>query len=300
MTAPGTDAEGANEDEGNAATSLRLRPSHPLERVAEKTARDPTLLARWVAALERKGQAVLYGPPGSGKSFLARELARHLVGGGDGFTRMLVLHASSTYDDFVHGFRPAMRVDGTVHWPLHRGRLVHFAEEAARRRGRCVLVLEEMQRANVANVLGELVHLLEHRGEPIPLAAGETPFLLPENVRILGTLSTEGPPAAIDAVLRRRFAFLRVTPDPEVLRRFHQTTGFAVEPLVTLLGRIEQAIGDPDKSLGITPFLRVTLEGDLEDIWRFEIEPTLEVHLRHKPDELARFRWDVVGRRLRP
>ena len=146
--------------DGEAAISMRVRPTHPIERVAEKTARDVDLLSRWVAAIERKGQAVLYGPPGSGKSFLARELARHLVGGTDGFTRLLVLHPSSSYEDFVQGYRPAMRVDGTVHWPLHRGRLVHFAEKAARRSGRCVLVLEEMQRAQVGSELGELVHLL--------------------------------------------------------------------------------------------------------------------------------------------
>lgn len=285
---------------GEDARSIRERPVHPIERVAEKTARDPELLRRWIAAIERKGQAILCGPPGSGKSFLARELARHLVGGGDGFSRQLVLHAASSYEDFVQGYRPQVRVDGTVTWPLHRGRLVLFAEEAARRTGRCVLVLEEMQRANVANVLGELVHLLEQRGEPIPLAAGETPFLLPENVRVIGTLSNEGPAPGIDAVLRRRFAFLRVTADPEVLRRFHDTTGFAVEPLVALLAKIDAAIGDPDKSVGITPFLRTTLAAELEDIWRFEVEPTLELHLRHKPDELARFRWDVVGRKLRP
>ena len=114
---------------GRPDEDVRPRPEHPVERVAQKTGRSEDLIRSFVRAIERKGQAVLYGPPGTGKSFLARELARHLVGGGDGFTRQLVLHASTSYEDFVQGYRPVMRADGTVQWPLVRGRVVLFAEE---------------------------------------------------------------------------------------------------------------------------------------------------------------------------
>ena len=287
---------------GRPDEDVRPRPEHPVERVAQKTGRSEDLIRSFVRAIERKGQAVLYGPPGTGKSFLARELARHLVGGGDGFTRQLVLHASTSYEDFVQGYRPVMRADGTVQWPLVRGRVVLFAEEAVRRRGRCVLVLDEMQRADVPRVLGELVHLLEYRGEPMPLAAGETPFLLPDNVRVIGNLSTSDPhAAAADQVLRRRFAFLRVTADLDVVRRYHagrSTEGLSVDGLVATLARIEHAIGDADRALGITYFLRPELGAEIEEIWRYEIEPMLELLLKDKPAELARFRWEPVRHRI--
>jgi 5-methylcytosine-specific restriction protein B len=287
---------------GQPDEDVRARPEHPIERVAQKTGRSEELVRSFVRAIERKGQAVLYGPPGTGKSFLARELARHLVGGGDGFTRQLVLHASTSYEDFVQGYRPVMRADGTVQWPLVRGRVVLFAEEAVKRRGRCVLVLDEMQRADVPRVLGELVHLLEYRGEPMPLAAGEMPFLLPHNVRVIGTLSTSDPhAAAADQVLRRRFAFLRVTADLDVVRRFHASSpheGVSIDGLVSVLSRIEHAIADPDRALGITYFLRPELGEDIEEIWRYEVEPMLELLLKDKPGELARFRWEPVRHRV--
>lgn len=311
-TPRGVELLSGGEPDPNDVRSARLRPEHPIERVAHKTGRSVELLRSFVRAIERKGQAVLYGPPGTGKSYLARELARHLVGGTDGFTRQLVLHASTTYEDFVQGYRPVMKSDGTVQWPLVRGRVVLFAEQAARRDGPCVLVLDEMQRADVPRVLGELVHLLEYRGEPMPLGVGEMPFLLPHNVRVIGTLSTSDPhAAAADQVLRRRFAFLRITADVDVVRRFHRgrdplappdadertRLGFSLDGLIAVLARIDHAIGDADRALGITYFLRPDLGAELEEIWRYEVEPMLELLLPSRA-EMARFRWESVRHKL--
>jgi len=277
----------------------RVQPDHPIAKIHERTGRDPALLARWVAAIERKGQAVLIGPPGAGKSFLAHQLARHIVGGGDGFVQRLVLHPGATYEDFVQGYRPVLRKDGTTHWPLCRGRFYLFVEKVLQRRGPCVLLLEEMQRADVGTLLGELVHLLEARDEPMPLAAGEMPFVLPSNVRIIGTMSASDPrKASADHVLRRRFAYLRVTPDPETLRRFHARTGFDVEGLIGVITRADALIRDPDRALGVSYFLREDLAETIEDVWRFEVEPMLEAILADRPADAARLRWDAVRHRI--
>ncbi len=293
---PGPDRES---QVGEAYETGRLQPDHPIAKIAERTGRDPALLARWVAAIERKGQAVLVGPPGAGKSFLAHQLARHLVGGGDGFVQRLALHPGTTYEDFVQGYRPVLRRDGTTHWPLCRGRFFLFVEKALSRRGPCVLILEEMQRADVGTVLGELVHLLEARDEPMPLASGEMPFVLPSNVRILGTMSQADPRRpATDHVLRRRFAYLRVAPDPETLRRFHARTGYPVEGLIAVIARADALIRDPDRALGVSYFLRDDLADTIEDVWRFEVEPMLESLLADRPADAARLRWDAVRHRI--
>lgn len=295
------DEEGAPADAvvADRIETSRQQPDHPIAKIAERTGRDPALLARWVAAVERKGQAVLVGPPGAGKSFLAHQLARHLVGGGDGFVQRLALHPGTTYEDFVQGYRPVLRKDGTTHWPLSRGRFYLFVEKALTRRGRCVLLLEEMQRADVGTVLGELVHLLEARDEPMPLAAGEAPFVLPGNVRILGTMSQADPRRpATDHVLRRRFAYLRVAPDPETLRRFHARTGFPVEGLIAVIARADALIRDPERALGVSYFLRDDLAETIEDVWRFEVEPMLESLLADRPADAARLRWESVRYRI--
>ncbi|MCS6857846.1 MAG: AAA family ATPase [Sandaracinaceae bacterium] len=277
----------------------RLQPELPLSRIAERTGRDLALLERFVGAIERKGQAVIYGPPGVGKSHLAWELARHLVGGGDGFIRRFVLHFAVTYEDFIQGHRPVVRKDGSTWYPLVRGRFLQFAEDALRRSGRCVLILEEMHRADVGRILGEIVHLLEHRGEPLPLAAGDLSVVVAKNIRIIGTMSSSDLMAgANDLVLRRRFAFLRLDPDPNVLRAFHRSTGFPVEGLIAVLERISQAVRDPNRMLGISYFLRSDLAEVIEDVWRFEVEPMLEAIFSTSPEEWSRFRWEAVRHRI--
>src|SRR5690606_18203468 len=123
------------------------QPEYSLERCAEDTGFDSETLERWTRAIERKGQAILYGPPGTGKTFLAEHLARHLIGGGDGFARLVQLHPAYAYEDFVIGIRPKPRPDGGLDYPFVPGRFVQFCDEARRRSGRCVLILDEINRA---------------------------------------------------------------------------------------------------------------------------------------------------------
>jgi 5-methylcytosine-specific restriction protein B len=67
-------------------------PEYPLSICAEETGFLEELLDRWVRAIERKGQAILYGPPGTGKTYIAERLAKHLIGGGDGFAEIVQFH----------------------------------------------------------------------------------------------------------------------------------------------------------------------------------------------------------------
>lgn len=287
--------------ESNATYAARIQqPVYTLEECADATGVDEATLSAWVHAIERKGQAILYGPPGTGKTFVAHHLARHLISGGDGFTQLLQFHPAYSYEEFIQGLRPQATGDGLA-FSLQPGRFLTFCQEAAGRMGVCVLIIDEINRANLAQVFGELLYLLEYREAQIKLAGSETVFSIPNNVRILGTMNTaDRSIALVDNALRRRFAFLRVSPDLNVLRHFHDRIGtpYPLEPLISIIEEINRTIGDPNFSLGISYFLHDDLASELPSIWQVEIEPYLEEFFFDQPEQVAPFRWKAVKVRL--
>jgi dynein-related subfamily AAA family protein len=219
-------------------------PEYGIEKLSRTTGIGEEKPRRWVRAIERKGQAIFYGPPGTGKTFIAQHLAKHLTGGGDGFYDLVQFHPSYSYEDFVQGIRPESR-DGTLSYPVAPGRFKEFCREAAKRRSPCVLIVDEINRANLSRVFGELMYLLEYREEEVVPLAGGGKFRIPENVRLLGTMNTaDRSIALVDHALRRRFAFLELYPDYELLRKYHSTTGFLVDNLIGELMRLNRRIDD--------------------------------------------------------
>jgi 5-methylcytosine-specific restriction protein B len=279
-------------------TIVLLNEVYPLTQCAAITHLKEAVLEEWVEAIERKGQAVLYGPPGTGKTFLARCLAKHLISEGDGFVELVQFHPAYTYEDFIEGIRPQMGKSG-LEYPHVPGRLLEFCEKAEQRHDRCVLIIDEINRANLAQVFGELMYLLEYRDEKMNLASGKK-FRIPANVRLISTMNTaDRSIALVDHALRRRFAFLYVPPNYEGLRKYHQSTGYATENLVNLLQHINAQIGDSHYQLGTSFFLRENLDAELKSIWQLEIEPYLEEFFFDQSDKMKNLRWAQVEGQLR-
>ncbi len=269
-------------------------PVYSLAQCAEETGFDEERLKQWVRSIERKGQAVIYGPPGTGKTYIAERLARHLIGGTDGYAEIVQFHPEYAYEDFIQGIRPQTRSDGGLEYPSVPGRFLEFCREGRYRDGCCVLIVDEINRANLSRVFGELMYLLEYRDREVPLAGGGS-LSIPKNVRLIGTMNTADRSIILaDHALRRRFAFLKLYPDYEVLRRYHEQTGFPVDGLIAVLTRLNQEIGDPHHEVGITFFLHEDLGEQIEDVWQMEIEPYLEEYFFDQPDKVDRFRWDRV------
>jgi hypothetical protein len=262
---------------------------------------DEATVARWVAATERKGQLIFYGPPGVGKTYVARALARHLASDGDGFYTLVQFHPAYTYEDFIQGIRPRVAGGGALEFRLEPGRFLQFCRQAALRQGRCVLIIDEINRANVASVFGELLYLLEYRDQSLTLSGGGPPFSIPANVRIIGAMnSADRSIALVDHALRRRFAFVELHPNYSFLQDFlsQKPANFQVAAFIEQLQRLNQQIGDRHYAVGISFFLRDDLSTTLPDIWQMEIEPYLEEYFFDQPARVEEFRWPVVARAI--
>lgn len=278
-----------------------MNPEYTLAQMSAETGFPEDELARWVRAIDRKGQAVFYGPPGTGKTFMAMKLARHLIGGSDGFTEIVQFHPAYSYEDFIQGIRVKTSEDGRLLYPMEPGRFLQFCAEAQRRSGRCVLVIDEINRANLSRVFGELMYLLEYRDREVPLAGDGRPFSIPANVRIIGTMNTaDRSIALVDHALRRRFAFIPLRPELEILRKYHSRTGFPIENLINVLSRLNTRIGDPNFKVGISFFMRENLAQELGDIWEMEIEPYLEEYFFDQPGIVDELRWKKVKGEILP
>lgn len=270
-----------------------------LSEVAAATGFDIPTLQRWLKAIERKGQAVVYGPPGTGKTFVARHLADYLVQD-KGFVTILQFHPAYTYEDFIEGIRPQETQDGRLELKMVPGRFYSFCELARRSpEATCVLILDEINRANLSRVFGELMYLLEYRNERIFLA-GHGMFGIPANVRIIGTMNTaDRSIALVDHALRRRFAFLELAPNYDLLRYYHQQENpdLNLDGLIRVLERLNSQI-DKHYQVGVTFFMRPQLATELRDIWEMEILPYLEEYFFDQLDRIEPFRWERIEKEV--
>ncbi len=177
----------------------------------------PDALDAILARLKRKKALILQGPPGVGKTFIARRLAFALMGERDERrVAMVQFHPSYGYEDFVQGYRPTRtgleRRDGVCH---------QFACLARNEPDRdWFFIIDEINRGNLAKIFGELLMLIEadKRGpdHAIPLTYSDGPeetFQLPANLHFIGTMNTaDRSLAMVDYALRRRFAFVTLEP----------------------------------------------------------------------------------------
>ena len=279
-------------------TEVVVNPEYPLSQMIDETFLPEEEVKRWVTSVERKKHAIFYGPPGTGKTYVARLLAAHLIGGGDGFSELVQFHPSYAYEDFLQGIRPRTTVDGALSYALQDGVFKRFCDRARAKSGKCVLIIDEINRANLSRVFGELMYLMEYREQTIPLAYGGT-FEIPDNVYLLGTMNTaDRSIALVDHALRRRFAFIRLSSNYDILRNYHQETGYEVDGLISVLQDVNRDIGEEDYHLGMSYFLTQDLTEHIEDIWRMEIEPYLEEYFFDHRDKAQRYRWDKVKSRI--
>jgi hypothetical protein len=170
-----------------------------------------------VNLIKRKKNIILQGPPGVGKSFIAKRLAYSIMGCKDeNHVEFIQFHQSYSYEDFIQGFRPDK--DG---FKLKNGIFYNFCREAQDDQDNdYYFIIDEINRGNISKIFGELMMLIEEdkRGEDFAIhltySDEDSPkFFIPNNVYVIGTMNTaDRSLAMIDYALRRRFVFYSVDP----------------------------------------------------------------------------------------
>ena len=279
-----------------------------LAALADELLWDEGELAEVVADLKEKRQVIFYGPPGTGKTYVARRIARQcLLGRGD--CAIVQFHPSYSYEDFVEGFRPRLH-NGQPGFELVPGPLRRIAAQAAANPSSTyVLVIDELNRGNVAKVFGELYFLLEYRDEEMELqysgagqSAGLGKFRLPENLWFICTMNTADRSIALmDAALRRRFYFAPFfSGEPPVrglLQRWLERHNPGMSWLAGLVDVANERLGDRHLSVGPSYFMG-DAEGLDEDrarrIWKRAVIPYIEEQFFGNEDRLAEFDFDLL------
>jgi MoxR-like ATPase len=270
-------------------------PTDPLADLAERLLLDRQALARIMDLLAIKKQVIFYGPPGTGKTFVAKAVAAFLAGS-SGSVETVQFHASYAYEDFMEGYRPTL-VAGQPGFHVVSGPLKRVAERARQSpEATHVLVIDELNRSNVAKVFGELYYLLEYREAKIALQySPNEPFRLPENLWIIGTMNTaDRSIALVDAALRRRFYFVPFFPDQPPIQGLLQRWLARHKPdLVWVAAVVDEAnrrLGDRHTFIGPSYFMASNLTEDwVGIIWRHAIAPYLEEQFFGEPDRLKEF-----------
>ena len=269
-------------------------PARTLDQLADELHLDPAWMRKLVTLLEHRPQLILQGPPGTGKTYVALALAEYLAGGRDG-VRLVQFHASYAYEDFVQGWRP----DGEG-FALMPGPLLRLAEQARKDPARTyVMVIDELNRGDVARVFGELFFLLENRGKTVDLQYGTQPFALPANLWFIATMNTADRSIAIvDGALRRRFHFVDFTPAKApvdaLLRSWLNLNKPSMDWVADVVDQANLMLED-DLAIGPSHFLDENLDDDLvELVWDHSVLPYVREQLFGRLDDFSEFSLDVL------
>lgn len=245
--------------------------------------------------LLKRRYVILQGAPGTGKTRLAKIIARNL----DAKTFFTQFHAQTSYDDFIHGIRPNL-IEGQVGYIEHKGvfyEALKYAEDNPQKK--VVLIIDEINRANLSNILGPIFYLFEYdmndKSVAIDIGGGFKVDTVPENLFVIGTMNTaDRSLAVVDFALRRRFAWYNMVPHEIKLDKFFKTDFLEFEKIFTWHATSEELSLHPGQGYFIADS-----EEDMTNRIRYELLPLIREYLaegllQNAKEAFAQYFWTRI------
>lgn len=235
----------------------------------------------------------------------------------DRYTKMgrvdfMTFHQSLSYDDFIEGIRPVITEDDQLIYQATPGVFYRFCRNAedvkllspedtgsdSHDEGNCVFIIDEINRGNISRIFGELITLLEssrRKGMPecleVFLPQMKVKFSVPANVYVLGTMNTADKSlTALDAALRRRFEFVEMMPNPNVLRG-RRILDVDLSRLLAVINNRIELLYDREHMIGHAYFISVKTIDDLAQCFVNKVIPLLQEYFF---DDYEKMCW-VLG-----
>lgn len=265
---------------------------------------------------------ILYGPPGTGKTYRTMAAAVQLCDGLDpqdslllgsvrrgelrnrydelvqlGRIGFVTFHQSFAYEEFVEGLKPEALPEGGFKLVPKPGVFRRMAEAAKLSAEEHVLIIDEINRANISKVFGELITLIEPdkrlgREErlrvTLPYSGDE--FGVPANLHIVGTMNTaDRSIALLDTALRRRFRFEELAPDSSVpaFKEAEEATGLPLSSVLEAMNRRIEYLVDRDHRIGHAFFIGCKTKPNVDEVMRNKVIPLLQEYFFDDWNRLA-------------
>lgn len=259
---------------------------------------------------------ILYGPPGTSKTWNTVTHALAVIDGApvnsdidrtrfaefvvQGRIKMVTFHQNYAYEDFVEGIRPKLKDDAALAYELKDGIFKQLVIDAKHHRDeRYVLIIDEINRGNIAKIFGELITLIEdsrriggNDATIVTLPYSGDQFAVPDNLYIIGTMNTaDRGIQLLDTALRRRFTFVEMMPDPEHEKIAADVNGVNCRTMLKVMNDRITALLDREHQIGHTYLFDITDMQGLSNTFRNRIFPLLQEYFF---DDWPKIR-DVLG-----